>query len=131
MTRNILFLPTNGDSPTLVDFDELNEPNPYFAAGDLIGEDESRAYCAMVRTPFENFHLFVNEEGSLLGLPIHPRASFRLYPGPLLGDIVVMKTHLEYSEEGPDHVIDHMPASQANKILVLCGYGDVDKLKDD
>ena len=126
MTRNMLYMPAHNDSAFMVNFDEAakqrHDTNPYFVAGDLISPDGHRAFTTMVKTPFEGFHAFVDEEGDMKGLPIHQRASFRLYPGPLLGNILVMKMELVYTSDGPDWEVVDMPISQMNKILDLCDY---------
>lgn len=117
-----LFVPANEDSVVELDLtDELQkETNPYFVSQEFI-----KAYTERVRTPIVDIAMFVDELGMIKKLPENKRVSFKLYPGPIFGDVVILKTEEIYTEDGPDQRVVHMP-DNTTELLQQMMSGEVE-----
>jgi hypothetical protein len=51
--------------------------------------------AAIIRTSRTDTYVVVDEDGKLKGLPPNPRASWRFYPAPIVGDVLLMKLTME------------------------------------
>lgn len=111
MTRALLVPADNEDLTRFVDLPE-GETNPCRAVSEYLGD------CVeMVKVdPLRKIFMFVDENGNLTGLPYNRRASM-LYGHPrIVGDVVLVQLRLEYTDEGPDHILESLDDSNYQRI---------------
>jgi hypothetical protein len=93
MGRRIVLVPSNQKEPCkVIDLDnatdeEDTDKDPYAVARSLLNCDTA----VIVSTSRHDTYVVLDEDARLKGASLNPRASWRFYPAPLAGDVILMK----------------------------------------
>jgi hypothetical protein len=102
-----LFVPVEGK----IEVRDTEESDPY-----KIGKQDVGDWCERVQTHYRDINMFVDENGLMKRLPENKKVSGMLYPGPIFGDVVIVKQRTVYDEEGPTIVIIDMPVGTQRRL---------------